>query len=75
MAILTNEIVCSHCGFVLQSLYRHDFRTHSCEAMQTAYGPNAIIGVDGGLSYLRRVYTNFSSFDDISTDDGTGPET
>lgn len=43
--ILRNAIRCLHCGEVLESVYRHDFRMCSCGSC----------GVDGGLDYLRRL--------------------
>ena len=69
MAILRNSIKCTHCGFEMESTHRHDFRTHSCEGMQKHYGKDAIIAVDGGLSYLRRLYTNATSYFETSQSD------
>lgn len=40
-----NEIECLKCGERIYSAYRHDFKVCSC----------GLVGVDGGLAYLRRL--------------------
>lgn len=41
-----NAIGCKHCGDVVESRHRHDFKYCRCKK----------VAVDGGLSYARRVY-------------------
>ena len=42
--IVKNAIRCKHCGDIIESTYRHDFKFCSCQRC----------AVDGGLDYLRR---------------------
>lgn len=42
--IVKNAIRCKHCGDIIESTYRHDFKFCSCRHC----------AVDGGLDYLRR---------------------
>lgn len=53
--ILENKIKCLKCGDVIESVYRHDFKTCSCGACS----------VDGGKDYLRRVGNN-EDFEELS---------
>ncbi len=46
--IIRNAIRCNHCGDVIESIHRHDFRTCSC----------GCVSVDGGHDYLRRCFVN-----------------
>ena len=46
--ILRNAIRCNHCGVVIESTYRHDYRTCRC----------GCVFVDGGYDYLRRGAVN-----------------
>lgn len=46
--ILHNKAKCLKCGDVIESRYEHDFVTCSC----------GHLSVDGGRSYLRRVFTD-----------------
>ena len=46
--ILRNAIRCNHCGEVIESAHRHDFRTCRC----------GCVSVDGGHDYLRRGAVN-----------------
>jgi hypothetical protein len=46
VAIKVNKIRCKHCGDVIESKYRHDFKKCSC----------GLVGVDGGTAYLRRCF-------------------
>ena len=51
--IVVNRIKCNNCEDIIQSIHRHDFKMCSCES----------VGVDGGVSYLRRIgqdYTEMS---------------
>ena len=45
--ILHNKIRCNHCGDVIESEYRHDFKPCRC----------SLVYVDGGHDYLRRGFT------------------
>ena len=47
--MLRNSIRCAHCGVEIESTSGHDYRTHSCQSMRDMRGPDAFIGVDGGL--------------------------
>lgn len=47
VVILRNRIKCNHCGEIIESEYRHDFKQCSCGA----------VCVDGGKSCLRRCFT------------------
>lgn len=42
--IIHNRIKCLKCGDIIESEYRHDYKTCSCSAC----------AVDGGRDYLRR---------------------
>lgn len=53
--ILKNKIKCLKCGDIIESVYRHDFKTCSCGACS----------VDGGKDYLRRVGNN-EDFEELS---------
>lgn len=44
MAILKNKAQCKKCNDIIESKYRHDFKSCKCGA----------IFVDGGKSYIRR---------------------
>ena len=46
--IIRNAARCNHCGDVIESAYRHDFKTCSC----------GHVSVDGGHDYLRRCYAS-----------------
>lgn len=46
--IIRNAIRCNHCGDVIESVHRHDFRTCRC----------GCVSVDGGHDYLRRCSAN-----------------
>lgn len=54
MEILVNKIKCNHCGDIIESTHRHDFKTCKCGR----------VSVDGGHSYLRRAFKE--SFDDYT---------
>ena len=60
-----NAIRCTYCGHILESTYTHDFRTHTCEKMQEDLGPDAMIGVDGGPSYLRRIFSHEKAYEEV----------
>ena len=53
--ILLNAIKCAHCGALVVSTHRHDFRTHACAGLEKAKGREAFIAADGGNEYLRRL--------------------
>lgn len=46
--ITRNAIQCKHCGDVIESTYRHDFKWCSCRTC----------AIDGGHNYLKRCYKN-----------------
>ncbi|MGB8022207.1 MAG: hypothetical protein WCF04_13340 [Candidatus Nanopelagicales bacterium] len=52
--MIRNAIRCAHGGVEIESRSGHDYRTHSCDAMRAVRGPDATIGVDGGLDPLAR---------------------
>jgi hypothetical protein len=54
-SITLNAIKCRHCGTIVESTFRHDFRTHSCPKMKEVSGKDAFIAADGGLAYARRI--------------------
>lgn len=56
--IVANRIQCNNCKDVIQSFHRHDFKMCSCES----------VAVDGGVSYLRRVGTNYTEMSLQHTD-------
>jgi hypothetical protein len=58
--ILRNAVRCRRCGTVIESTYRHDFKTCPCGA----------VSVDGGLDYLRRVSSREMPFDELSEVEG-----
>lgn len=53
--IVKNAIRCKHCGDIIESTYRHDFKFCSCKRC----------AVDGGLDYLRRCGT-IDDWEDLS---------
>ena len=55
--IIRNAIRCNLCGDEIESKHCHDFRWCSCRSC----------AVDGGHSYLRRLYAQEGCFTDIST--------
>ena len=61
--ILHNRIRYNHCGDVIESEYRHDFKYCKC----------GCVYVDGGHSYLRRGFTyspnDYSELSEIKEDD------
>ena len=65
--ILRNAIRCNHCGEVIESAHRHDFRTCRC----------GCVSVDGGHDYLRRCCVHGTSdYTDLSVTvpiDATNP--
>ena len=55
--IITNKIRCNHCGDIIESEYRHDFKWCSCKT----------VAVDGGKAYIRRAFTNSpEDFEELS---------
>ena len=46
--ILRNVIKCNHCGDVIESKHRYDFKRCKCGCVE----------IDGGLEYLRRGFKN-----------------
>ena len=57
MKIKRNAIKCNHCGDVIESTHRHDFKYCSCRT----------VAVDGGKDYCRRSFKNsLSDFEDMT---------
>ena len=54
--IIKNQIKCNHCGEVIESTHRHDFRTCKCGS----------VSVDGGHDYLRRCYEKEGDYTEMS---------
>ena len=54
--IIKNQVKCNHCGDIIESKHRHDFKTCSCGA----------VSVDGGRDYLRRCYKAEGDFKELS---------
>lgn len=54
--IVTNKAQCLSCGDIIESTFRHDFRTCSCGK----------VSVDGGKSYLKRSYETVGCYVDLS---------
>ena len=54
-----NAIRCNHCGDVIESTYRHDFKTCSCGR----------VSVDGGHDYAKRCFLEYGDFTDLSVYD------
>lgn len=51
-----NAARCTHCGTVIESRHRHDYVPCPCGR----------IAVDGGLSYLRRAFTQVTDIEELS---------
>ena len=58
--ILSNQVLCNHCGETPWSSHRHDFVY--CGCIDEAHK----IAVDGGMDYLRRVAGNKADYRDLS---------
>lgn len=54
--IIRNAIRCNHCGDVIKSHYRHDFKYCKCGR----------VAVDVGHDYLRRGFVEPGDFTDLS---------
>ena len=67
--IIRNAVQCKNCWDIIESTYRHDFRTCSCGK----------VSVDGGHDYLRRCYESEDCYIDLSetidSDDESGGKT
>ena len=46
--LIKNVIKCNHCGDIIESKHRHDFKFCKC----------GTVAVDGGLNYERRLFKN-----------------
>lgn len=56
--IFENKIKCNHCGDILISEFRHDFKTCSC----------GTVSIDGGKDYLKRSFKNsVNDLEDLSS--------
>lgn len=56
MRIATNKGQCLICNEIIESQYRHDYRTCKCKNCS----------VDGGKDYLKRSVKSFKDFKDLS---------
>lgn len=56
MVIIRNAIQCKKCGDIIESTYRHDYKTCSCGSCS----------VDGGHDYLRRGFKNKDDYVELS---------
>lgn len=54
--IIKNAAKCNYCGDVIESTYRHDYKTCRCVR----------VSVDGGHDYLRRCYASRDAFTEMS---------
>ena len=54
--IIRNRAKCLICGEILESYYRHDFKTCKC----------GNLSIDGGKDYLKRSIKDISKFQDLS---------
>lgn len=54
--IIKNAAKCNYCGDVIESTYRHDYKTCRCGR----------VSVDGGHDYLRRCYASRDAFTEMS---------
>ena len=63
--IIRNMIRCNHCGAIIESTHRHDFKACSCGS----------VAVDGGHDYLRRCYTQSKrDFTELSVTEEQEPQ-
>lgn len=63
--IKRNAIRCVHCGDVIESTYRHEFKWCSCKT----------VAVDGGHDYLKRCFKNSpADFEELSEWEDVAPE-
>jgi ribosomal protein S27E len=58
--ITRNMVKCLKCGDTIESKYRHDFQTCSCDN----------VSVDGGTDYLRRCFVDYDKIQELSTYEG-----
>ena len=56
MRIIRNRVKCNHCGQIIESKSRHDFKTCKCGR----------VSVDGGMDYLRRSFKEKGDYEDLS---------
>ena len=54
--IIRNAIRCNHCGDVIESTFRHDYKTCRC----------GCVAVDGGHDYLRRCCKSKQDYTELS---------
>jgi hypothetical protein len=75
--ILRNSAKCAHCDVELVSTHHHDFKTHVCSVpgkIRQSYNHDLRryvpaypqFWVDGGRSYIRRMFTSTADFVDTS---------
>lgn len=56
MNIKVNKVKCKICGDIIESKFRHDFKTCKCGK----------VSVDGGLDYIRRCAPSKEAFEELS---------
>lgn len=54
--IIKNAIRCNHCEEVVESRHQHDYVSCGCGK----------VAADGGREYLRRTFTSFEDFEELS---------
>lgn len=54
--VVTNKAQCRLCGDIIESTYRHDFKSCKCGE----------ISVDGGKDYLKRCFKNYGNIIELS---------
>lgn len=63
--ITRNAVRCTHCGDIIESTHRHDFKWCSCKT----------VAVDGGHDYLRRCFKDSpADFEELSEWEDVPPE-
>ena len=58
--IISNKVLCKKCGDIIESKFRHDFKTCKC------YN----VSVDGGYDYLKRGFEEEDSYIELSEIEG-----
>ena len=54
--IISNKIKCNHCGDIIESIHRHDFKWCKCRK----------VSVDGGKEYLKRSFEKEEDYEELS---------
>jgi len=64
--VIKNAIQCAYCGAEIESTASWDYKTHTCDGLRSARGPDGLIGVDGGLEPNRRRVGDPADWRDVS---------